>query len=217
MRARQLLRRLGWLVLLAEFAGSGAALGCAPAATTIFADDFKDDSGGWDLSGGRLKFGPDGLAATIPAGSLVVQALNLTFDIRDASLCVASVMPAGRDPLPSQGIIFWATDYRNFYLAQTDTNRKIYIYRRVNAVWNKLYDAEVPGLKTEAGAVNELGVELRDGTVTVSVNGAQVRRFRGLPPDGASRFGLFMQTADPVKADAGAVFLFKDFAANPLK
>lgn len=217
MLARQLLRRLGWLLPLVGFALPHAASACTPAVPAIFADDFKDDGGGWDLSGGRLKFGPDGLTATIPPGAVVIQALNLTFDIRDASLCLASVMPASRDPLPSQGIIFWARDYQSFYMAQTGTNRKVYVYRRVNAVWTKLYDAEVPGLKTEAGAINELGVELREGTVTVSVNGVQVRRFRGLPPEGASRFGVYAQIADPVKSDTGVVFAFKNFAVNPLK
>lgn len=193
----------------------GVALACKAEPNAVFSDDFKDDSGGWDLSGGNLKFGGDGLSATMPKGGVATLLLNLTFSARSGTMCTTYAVPTVKDPLPSQGIVFWATDSRNFYMVQTDINRKAYIYRRADGAWIKLYDAEVPGMKVEPGDTNEMAITIKDTTITVSINGAEIRHFRAQPPDGAMRFGLYMQSASPVTVDGGVAFQFKDFVVNP--
>ncbi len=201
-------------ILAGPLGGITIAQACPQAAGAIFADDFKDDGGGWDLSEKNLSFGAEGMAARVDKGAILSQTLNLTFAAADASLCTDYVLPDVKDPVPSQGIIFWASDYKNYYLAQTDINRKLYIYSKINNAWTRLYDADVPGLKVEPGDVNEMVVEMHDSTVTVSVNGTLIRRFRAQPPEGIARFGLYAQSSDKVAMDGGVKFLFKSFVAS---
>lgn len=205
------------LALLLGLARIAPAAACPDSAGAIFADDFHDDTGGWDLAERSLGFGADGLAATIAKGGIASQTLNLTFPVRNASLCLDYVLPAVKEPVPSQGVIFWAVDYENYFLAQTDINRKLYIYSKARNVWTRLYVSDVPGLKIEPGEANEMVVALEDNSVTISINGAPIRRFRAQAPEGSTRFGLYAQSADPVQLEGGARFVFRDFVASKLR
>lgn len=197
-------RLLAALCIAAVVLMGGQSIACE-GSTVVLEDQFADDAGGWDPSD-SLKFGAPGLAVDIGAEYTNYKELNSAFSVADADICADIAFPKQIANGPSVGLMFWALDYSNFYLWQVGASGQGSLWRMKDSKWNKLYSADIAGIKKDAGAVNALRVTLKGGTITAYVNGEKVRVQKAQAPKGDSQFGVYVQLDQPVPEESGRVF-----------
>jgi len=173
--------------------------------TVVFEDDFKDDSGGWDLDK-AMRFGASGLSVEISSTGTIFKELNSAFVIKDGDLCLEAAFPAKAQNEPTVGVKFWAVDYQNFFLFQVSQTGKASLWRQTAGKWAQIHEAEVPGIKKDPGASNLLRVTLKGNLISVHVNGQKIRDQRGQAPTADARFGFYFQIAQPVAAAEARTF-----------
>src|SRR5262249_3399979 len=94
------------------------------------------------------------------------------------------------------GVMFWATDNSNFYLASVYPNGTYSIYRMANDTWAPIAQkTHFDGIKTGPGAINEVQVTAKDNVATVFINGAKAQEVRGQPPKDSGIIGLYASSA----------------------
>ena len=100
------------LALCGALAWSGGAAACN-GSNVILADNFADDSGGWEPDT-HMKFAAPALVVRLVKGQAGLPELNSAFLVRNGDICMETVMPNAPDLNPAFGVMFWATDYQNF-------------------------------------------------------------------------------------------------------
>ena len=95
----------------------------------------------------------------------------------------------------SAGVLFWASDYQNLYLANIFPNGTFQVTRLFNNAWvvvvqNTMSDT----IKKGIGAVNKLQVVLSNNNGLLYINGVQVQAFRGQPPKDGGATGVYAQS-----------------------
>ena len=182
--------------IILHVALGGAALACAgdQKGSTIFADQFADDSGGWDLTEATVQ--PPNMIFNVGGDvALAKAALNQTFNATDGDYCVDIILPAGTsaDNSVGGGLVVWAADYRNMYTFQVFSNGVVGLWRLVNKEWSTIFKgADLQLVKPYS--TNNLHVVIKDGLITMSVNGKEVKKVRAQTPPGPLRFGLRAQS-----------------------
>lgn len=129
-----------------------------------------------------------------------------------ASVCSIVNAPAQVNKLngvASGGIVFWAVDYSNYYVAQVYMDGTYQVYRRLSGDWIPV----VPRTKSEHvhqgnGASNELQVTFKDTAATFFTNGQKLVEFRGQPPKDGGSVGLHGET----ESDRGNEWRFTGIA-----
>jgi hypothetical protein len=164
--------------------------------TVHYADDFADDLGGWDYLAGAADLQPPVMALTPTAGDNVsIAVLVQTFWANDGTYCADIALP----PAPpgnrvAAGLIFWAKDYNNYNLFQIDTEGQISLWRLSDSGWTSLVPlTRAEALNLSPGALNELVVKVEGTTLTLMLNGLEVRKLRAQAPGGEPKFGLYAQ------------------------
>ena len=177
------------------------ALMCAPARScegqvgkTIYEDTFQDDSGGWDISPPLTTIKPPSLLITLNANSTNVGSQVLTFHAKEADYCLEGTVPKAlaQDNNFALGLEFWATDYRNFWLAMLGSEGTVSLWSQANGVWTSIAKVpNAPGFK--ADGANALRVTTLGGRIAISLNGQPVKTVRAQIPEGEFRFGVYGQ------------------------
>ncbi len=116
----------------------------------------------------------------------------------DATICSEFKFPsqpprAGNDG--AAGIMFWAADNKNYYLAQINLNGSFSVFRKIDGEWATV----IPTTPTEAihqraDAVNRLKVVLDRGMARIVINRSTMVGFHGQPPDISGTVGLYAQS-----------------------
>lgn len=122
-------------------------------------------------------------------------------DIRvKASLVKGGVDRAG-------GIVFWGSS-ESFYVARFYTDGYVGVTRSTRGKWLPVVPNRVlPEITQGLGVVNELRVMTSGDRATMYVNGKEVIAFKGFPPEGGGKVGLFGDsTAEPYE------WAFSDFS-----
>jgi hypothetical protein len=201
------------LLCLGLATASGPAYAC-PAKGAIFQDSFTDQTGGWE-AGSEFSFGPTGLTFVIPAANLNFAELNASFFATDGDYCTDVSFPTAVPNVAYAGLIFWATDYNNYFLFQVSTGGHAQLYRRANAQWAQVIDMPLPAIKTAAGASNEVRAVAKGNLITLYVNGQKIADRRAqVPTTGNLRFGMWTQIDSTAPADNARTFHFKDYTVN---
>lgn len=187
----------------AVIAPSAAGAACeAVAGTAILDDSFADELWGWDVLAPRVYVKPPQLVLDPAAeGKTNISVLVNAFFAEQGTFCADMAMPAA--PAGNRiaaGVVFWATDYSNYYLFQIDTEGGASLWRLTeNAGWISLVPiTDTPLIRREAGAVNEVRVDVADTLITLSINGSEFRRLRAQRPGRDSKFGAYAQIDAPV-------------------
>ena len=205
---------LAGLVVCAALAWSGGASACN-GSNVILADNFADDSGGWEPDP-HMKFAAPALVVKLPKGQVALPELNSAFLLRNADVCMDSVMPNAAESNPSYGIMFWATDYQNYHLVMYDAKGKVTMWRKVDGKWLNLYTLDSPAVKGAPGAANTMRVTFNGNLVTTYINGTKVRDQRAQAPTADQRFGFYIQVDKAVEADGGLDFVISNYKiTNP--
>lgn len=181
-----------------------AAFACdGQAGKVIFDDTFTDDSGGWT-------FGEDyGLALKAPGATLTADAaqggsargrLNETFSASQGDFCVEMFFPPDAVQLAAAiGVLFLATDNSNKWQAMARANGRAGLYKLTGNKWSTVWETPANNslVKTGPTDVNSVRAVVKDGTITVIVNGQTVKSVRALFPSGNLKFGFGAEYNEP--------------------
>jgi hypothetical protein len=159
----------------------------------LLSDDFStldpawgDADGVQSVSGNKLMMNPrpDTARTTLYQGRL----------FGDADIRVKAAATKGQGLMPA-GIVFWASDFRHFYVAHLRSDGRFFVGKSMDGRWRQLLPLEVRDEVLQGlGQVNEIRVVTRGNSGTAYVNNKQIGTFEGSPPEGGSKIGLRAQS-----------------------
>jgi hypothetical protein len=178
---------------------SASALACnGQVGKTIYEDTFADDSGGWDLTPPLNAIKPPNFVITLNGANSGVNSQVLTFKAKEADFCVEGTVPKALAPDNSfaLGLEFWATDYRNLWLAEVSSDGTVSLWTLTNGTWSQVIKfPNAPGFKPDGS--NALRVTTLGSKIAISLNGQPVKTVRAQVPEGDFRFGIYGQLDKP--------------------
>jgi hypothetical protein len=177
----------------------------------LFEDKFAGHDPMWGGKTSEVTMG-GGQAEFDPAPGTPALRWNRAFVFGDIDACATVQLAKPTvDPTASYaGLLFWVQDSRNYYQAVLAPNGYFTVARITDGkvvakrpvAWSKQ-----AAIKTGAKEFNTLRVTAKGPEAQVFVNGQQVARFRGEPPNGASYIGLLASSA---QSKAGDTWSIKD-------
>ncbi len=168
------------------FATSPASAACDPAKALVSDDfeDFLDPS--WGDADQYVELADGVLLMKIPSGRL-----NLSSKSDLANVCVDAAIKTAKDEKTTWvGLMFWFQDANNYYFVQVWDYGYAQVARVLNGKSFAVFAAEVPDLKKGLGQANNIELRLGAKDATLVINGAVVKRFKGVPPKGGSWIGV---------------------------
>ena len=180
--------------------GAAALALCTPALAcdgqtgkVIFEGELTDDLGGWTFAEDFVLKAP-GATLTVAATdtSRSNASLNQTFTATQGDFCVEMSFPADAAQLdPGITIVFWATDYSNYWAATAHASGEVRLSKLVNLHWSMVWSATTNNpVKTGPTDVNSVRAVVKNGTITIIVNGQTIKSVRAQIPTGDFKFGL---------------------------
>jgi hypothetical protein len=170
---------------------------CKPNGAAAFYDDFKTPEGGWGQSS-EANFFKDGRMVLQPKINEFEKWIYFPLLFKDAVICSEVISPSeikNPDQDVAGGIIFWAMDIGNYYVAEIHANRSYSIWRRVSGKWVSVVPrTPAPELREGPNAVNQLKVSTGRNRAALFANGTKLVDFWGQPPGRGGAVGLFGQS-----------------------
>jgi TIR domain len=167
---------------------------CKSDTTPAFQDDFKTQDPGWGLTDKNETFYADGQLAIKAEANTSWSVIYRSLLYTNASVCLDLKSPTSVKDMerPTGGIIFWAVDYRTYYVALVYPDGGTLISRKVGGNWvtvapRRKNDAVKPGL----GVVNQIRVTMIGNVATVLINGRKIMDLKGQPPAAGGAVGIF--------------------------
>jgi len=116
----------------------------------------------------------------------------------DATVCATfNTLKTDKAETQVVGIIFWATDYSNFYALEVEpASGTMALAQLVSNAWTFpiAWTANAAIVKT-MGAANVLQVRTKGSAVTLLINGLAVGSYTGTPPAGGGVVGFTVSTS----------------------
>jgi len=167
---------------------------CRPVNTTDFQDTFAKPDPGWGIGGSAAAQYADGQLLFKAAANRTQLQLYRPLVFKNATVCSTLKSPAEVGDLDSSanaGLIFWASDYQNFYDASIYPNGTFAVFRKVYNEWVTVVARTASNdIKKGLGVENELQVVLNGSNASYYINGTKVRDFIGQPPAEGGAVGL---------------------------
>jgi hypothetical protein len=164
--------------------------------TAIFQDKFTDDSGGWDESPPLNVVVPPAFVFTLDANDTGVASQNLTFNATDGDYCMDFILPPAISANNQMyaGLEFWAADYNNNMQVFVASNGSVTLGKQTSGNWAVISSVPNAPFNSTTNAVNSLRVTALAGTITVYLNGTQLKTVRAQEPTNPSlKFGIYVQ------------------------
>ncbi len=119
--------------------------------------------------------------------------LNQTFTATQGDFCTEGPFPA--DPAKTNagiGVLFWGTDYSNYWGATAYADGAVWLSKLANNQWSTIFSTPPNSnlVKTGPTDVNSVRAVVKNGTITIIVNGKTVRSVRAQMPGGDLKFGF---------------------------
>ena len=203
-----MLRTFGVVVALQFIAWTSGWACTGQVGTVIFQDKFTDDSGGWDEYPPQSAVVPPAFVFTLDANNASATSQNLTFNATDGDYCMDFILPPAiaADNQMYVAMVFWAADYNNNMQVLVASNSSVTLGKLTSGTWTAISTVQnAPAFNSKANAVNSLRVTALASTITVYLNGTQIKTVRAQEPTNPSRFGIYVQddtavaNAPPVK------------------
>ena len=183
---------------VAQSGMASVAVDCKLSSPVLFADDFKTVDPAWVMTA-DIAYHTEGQLALKAQENKITRVTYPSLRFQNPTICAKFKSPtavSSNDADTDGGLMFWATDTSNFYLASIYPNGSYSVYRMASDTWAQVVPkTRFDGIKTGPGAINEVQVLTKDGTATMFVNGAKVLDFRGQPPKDTSIVGLYGASA----------------------
>jgi len=187
------------------FTNQAASAACDPE-NALYEDDFAFLDASWGDADDSILV-EDGRLLIKGSGGVV----NLETKSKTANICVdLSVEAAAKASGSPAGLVFWWEDWKNYYSVFVWADGWMEVRRMAGGTSKTLFTQKVDALKTGAGAVNAIELELQPKDATLLVNGTEVRRFKAKQPKEGGAAGLYGISPD----DAPATFAFDNFVVN---
>ncbi|HEX3657416.1 MAG TPA: hypothetical protein VHV55_16620 [Pirellulales bacterium] len=179
----------------ADLAPTAASASATTDPSVILSDDFSMLDPAWgppdneqSIAGGKLVLKPG-------AGSSYSSLYQGNW-FGDADIRVKLAETGGGTDAPA-GIMFWGTDYKNYYMAQVQPDGTVGITRLVQGQQlNPLSYARSDAVVKDAGQVNALRVVTQGKLATFYVNDKQIALIKGFPPAGGGKIGLHAESGN---------------------
>ena len=187
-------------------AATPAAADCNPD-TALYSDDFEEFmDANWGEADDKL---------FVEDGALVVKSytgvMNFATTGADINACVDVTIAKAPDPnYTYAGIVFWWTDWDNYYYVFYWPTGTVNIWRVLNGKDTYLAEAHPTNIKKGVGKTNRLELDLKGKTATFLINGQVATRLKGIPPKDGSPIGFI---ADAPK-DKQATVKFDNFIVS---
>jgi hypothetical protein len=164
--------------------------------TVVFQDLFKTPNPALDLSAYAAS------KIAIQAGKAEITFLQSGYSRNeeyvgtqygDATVCATfNTLKTDKAETQVVGIIFWATDYSNFYALEVEpANGTMALAQLASSAWTFpiAWTANAAIVKT-MGAANTLQVRTKGNAITLLINGLAVGSYTGTPPAGGGVVGF---------------------------
>ena len=165
----------------------------------LFSDDFRevDESWGTDPASVSVEDGKVKIKADANSGYKILYPTT-SFDSFD--YCVSVRMPNNvhvTNPTgdATAGLIFWASDYSNFFVFEVSANGQVGVERQIKSKFTTILAwRAVDGVNTGPGAKNRLRVTASGNSLTFMINDTKVGSIKAPQPDGGGQIGLYAQS-----------------------
>lgn len=189
--------------------GAGSARADCNADNAIYEDEFDFLDSSWGSPTDEIN---------VEDGALVIHGnyglVNLSTNAETADVCVdMTIVDAPVADSSPIGLVWWWQNWDNyyylFYWADSDG---LEIRRVVNGKSQSVAGVQTLALKKGVGQTNHLELQLRPKDATVFINGTQVARFKGKPPQGGAPVGVYALSPE----DKPATFSYDNLVVSPL-
>jgi len=168
-----------------------SAADCKPQSASFY-DDFHRQDPGWNFTSDDPVRYDQGQLVVVPKPNSGFTPKYLSLRFQNATICAHVQFP--RDVKApddaSGGVVFWAANNSNLYVAMIRPDGGYWISRLLAGTWINLIRSKSDQIKTGLGAVNEIKVELIDNFGALFINNTKIQEFRGQPPSGGGAIGL---------------------------
>jgi hypothetical protein len=192
---------VGVAAMLALLLAASPALAECDPETALFDDDFEFLDPSWAQTSDNI-YVEDGVLVLKEYG--IVNASTLT---RAADVCVDMTIAETSDPsLNPIGLVWWWENWDNYYkLLYWADAAYIEVRRFVKGNSTTPVALETLALKQGLGQTNHIEVNLGLKSITISVNGTEVTRFKAKPPKDGGLVGV---------SSATGTYQFDNFVVN---
>jgi len=159
----------------------------------IFEDKFTDDAGGWSFGDDLILNAPgatftledsdDGNASTF---------FNETFTATQGDFCVEMTFPLDAAKVDAGiNVVFWGVDDSNYWDVYAGADGAVSLGKWVDDKWSTIFETTTNNLvKIGPTDVNSVHAIVKNGTITVVVNGQTVKTIRAQIPSENLKFGF---------------------------
>jgi len=167
---------------------------CSPEKAAFY-DDFHKTDVSWNINISDQAHYADGQLVVTPLPSKFYAPKYLSLRYENVTIC-AHIKSPSQVKVPESGawggVIFWASDSDNFYMAAVAPEGSYGIYRRIAGTWVELMPrTKNEQIKSDPNAINEVTVVIVGHFAALFVNNVKLQEFRGQPPKGGGAFGLY--------------------------
>jgi TIR domain len=167
---------------------------CSPEKASFY-DDFHKADLGWNIKLSDQTNYADGQLVVTPLANKFYAPKYLSLRYENVTICAHIKSPSQvkvADSGVAGGVVFWASDSDNFYVAAIGPEGSYSIFRRIAGTWVTLIPrTKNEQIKSDPNAINEVTVVIVGHFAALFVNNAKLQEFRGQPPRGGGAFGLF--------------------------
>ncbi|HLH11487.1 MAG TPA: hypothetical protein VKV77_06360 [Methylovirgula sp.] len=197
---------------------SSLIMGCfsAPAfaactGTPTYQDQFKSFDPSWGSPSAILSV-QNGAFYIKPNPGYSNYVLSQSNFYGDGSICVSTLITQASDPdNATVGVLFWGVDYNNLYALWVGSYKGqggFTVQRESSGRWlTPVAWRSDTVIKPGLGDANQVEVDMKGGTATVSINGKELVTFNGTPPNGGGLIGI----AGSSGAGVTATYAFQNF------
>jgi hypothetical protein len=187
------------------FDANPADAACDPK-NALFSDDFDFLDASWGDADDMF---------FVRDGALMVKAwrsqVNLSTKTEGGNVCVDVTVTDAPDALNSPaGLIFWWKDWDNFYYVFSWTDGGLEVRRVLKGKVSIVFTTGVESTKLGIGQTNTMELLLKPRDATLFINGAEVKRFKGVQPKGGGVIGLIASSPE----DKPATFAFDNLVVS---
>ncbi|MGE3875417.1 MAG: hypothetical protein AB7F74_20880 [Parvibaculaceae bacterium] len=166
-------------------ATTSASAACVPDGA-LFDDDFAYMDGSWGNPDDQF---------FVKDGALVIKGsrgqVNFSTRNEGANVCVDVTVTDAPDPLNSPaGVVFWWKDWDNYYYVLSWTDGGVEARRVLKGADSVIFTTGVEAVKLGLGQTNQIELRLKPKDATLFINGAEVKRFKGVQPKDGGAIGV---------------------------
>lgn len=161
-----------------------------------FSDDFREVDASWGSEPGivSVEEGKVKIKADANSGYNIMYS-GTPFDDADICVTVQSPKDATAKNQAAGGLIFWGTDYDNFYIFEIDPVGNASLQRKIKGKYINVIPWKATNLlKTDTGAKNVLRVSTSGNQITLYLNDLKLAAIKGQVPAGGGVIGLHSES-----------------------